>query len=766
MFGKTHLLQRPHAASRKSACGRVLVSACVLLYALCLPAYAAPHPAWPKEFVVNGAKTNGVSTVRYTFVLPKRHPYCLVELPSRQPDGSFPEGFAVHFGSKWLNTHIAHVGDEKTVVLIDATQALGGDTLEIYPVGSSDAPPSDSNALRAPQPISCEFRRSRFDSDVLPQDVLFSTQAGILRRTGPERFMSRNFEAVNAQIRNSRHERRGSPFTDGIADIVTWVFIDTPGTYIFAIRGRGASSLAIGPEERIIASAYTPYPVNHRQPQEDEPKWSLGTELDLQPGVYRLHAQNYHYYDPAVSIGWLRPGSGDVEEIPPDVLLSGQATIPFLRTEFRDAPLVVGFRTRLTNPYAFAGQTNVFTTCTATTRTALWAPAPETPDPDPPPPFEWAIDGTSYPCTNASLVAILPNGSHEVVVTAHMAGFTAASTNIVHIHGLPENEYRIDADLTGIAPFLRDDDILRPDLWITGDFPAPISVDATLSVRLRDGTSQDYAAPISLVKNWARLEGAPLPVSEVDAISWSLRHGGVELSSDTLVLQRPPFGTSPVSIIGSTLRLPDGHAVSYVLPRTPSASASVSQSIDSSDPAAEDSPVFLIDDFLLAPAADTNATEALRLAFGDSVIHVPAGTLRHDDGEALSPAAILCGLDTIPEHSTVVLCLGMEAIFQRRPAEDYEREILAAATLLRDARHADVVIATPPPFEGFPVPIRPYASAALRAAAICGLPAADLYSAFQTRPRDGAALVDGVRITPAGFRRASETILRLLDGRP
>lgn len=750
--------QRPTASRRASTGWRILPVACVLLYALCSTAYAGPRPAWPKAFPDKAAEIADASTLRYTFILPKRHPYCLVEFPSRSPDGSFSESYAVRFGEKWLNFRMVYANDEKVCLLVDATQALGGDTIELYPLGHADAPPTGGSSIRAPQPISCEFRRGRFNSDELPADVLTSTQTGILRRTGPDRFMARNFEAVNAQIRNSRHERRGAPFTDGIADIFTWVYIDQPGTYIFALRGHGASSLAIGPEERIIASSYEPYPFDRRNATPDEPKWTLGTELELQPGIYRLHAQNYHYYDPSVAIGWLRPGAENVEEIPSDFLLSGQAEIPFLRAETRDAPLVVGFRVRLTDPYTFTGQTNVFTTCTATARANLWAQLPENADNTPS--FAWSIDGAPFPCTEATLVAILPNGAHDIAVTATMAGFSASSTNTIHIHGLPEHEYRVAADFSGIAPLLRDDDLLRPDLWITGDFDSPLAVDANLTVTLRDGTRRSYDQSTSLVQNWARLEGAPLPVADAASLSWSLRHGGATLASDTLVLCRTPFDTPPVSIVGPTLRLPDGRAVSYVIPRSPDEGA-VLRALP--DIEAADASFVLLDDFLLPSAPSTNATEALRLAFGDAARLLSSGRLRTDAGEGFSPAALLCGLAAIPEHSTVVLCLGLEDILQRRSPEDYERELVALALLLRDSRHAEVVIASPPPFDGLPVPVRPYAAAALRAAAICGVPAADLYSAFQTNPNADApasALVDGFRTTPAGLRRAAETIYR------
>ena len=773
MTGKPLPHEGLHATGRSLRGPRALLVACVLLYALCRPAYADPRPAWPTSYQVDGSEQSFESSFRYTFILPKRHPFCLVELPSRNANGTYPQHYAVRFGEKWLAFRMVHAGEEKTALLIDATQALGGDTIEIYPLGSGDSPMPDSPRpsvdsaspdfwiVRAPQPIGGEFCRGNFVTDPLPPDVLATPQAGLLRRNGGnERFMARNFEAACAQTRNLRHERRGMPFADGITDLVTWLYVDKPGTYVFAIRGYGASRLSMGAEETPVASSYMPYPAGRRHDPSIETKWSLGQELTLEPGVYRLHAENYYLYEPSLSIGWLRPGATDIEELPVADLLSGQDSLPPLRAEPRDADLVVGLRTRLTTPYAFAGHTNVFVTCTVTPRLNLWAPKPadeqaegQADKPKPRPVYSWTVDGTPAGETEGALATILANGPHEIAVSATHYGHTASATTTVHVQGLPEKEFLVAAQERG-------DDILRPDLWITGDFNPPVSVDATLRVHLCDGSVRTYTNAVALVQNWARLEGAPLPVADVASLSWDLRHGSIVLASDTCVLQRPPFPVAPSSLVGSILRTPDGNSVAYVLPRAPGQTGANGLAEGHGQVEGHTWPDILLGDCLFPSAATTNDLAALCDAFGPSIRHIRPATLRHDAGESLTDIAALCGLDAIPEGSSVVLCLGTEAILARLSPEEYEREVMAIALLLRDARHARVTVATPPPFGDAPVPVRPYATAALRAAALCGLPTADLYSAFQTRATGSEPLVQGFRVTPAGLRRAAETISR------
>lgn len=752
------------------------------MYALCLATYAdsrriVPNPAWPETFLVDQSERSFSSDIRYTFELPKRHPFCLVEVPSRLPDGAYPEHFAVHFNDKWLNARLVHANEEKTTLLIDATPALGGDTIEIYPLGHSDEPPaddprpsSDSGSpdfwiVRAPQPIAVEFRRGRLASEDIVPDILTSAQAGILRRSRPDRFMARDLAAASALVRNARHERRGSPFNDGVTDLHTWVYVDRPGTYLFAIRGRGASLLTLGPDEHPVAVSFHPFPASRRPDDSAQiPPWSLGAELHLEPGAYCLHLANYYLYDPNLSIGWLRPGAEDIAEISPADLLTGQETLPPIRIEPRDAGVVASVRTQLSAPYTFVGHSNLFATCTATPNIVSWA---EPRGDDAPPSYDWTLDGNPV-SDERILYAVLSDGAHELVFHTTQSGYDATVTNIVHVHGLPQHEYRVAASLNDIPSLLRETDILRPDLWITGDFSAPLAVNATLDVHLRDGTVRSYASRVSPIRNWARLEGEALPVSEAESVSWTVRHGSILLASGTLMLQRPPFSTAPASLDGDTLRAPDGTTLAYVLPSAektqPPPVKTAGLGSAKAEPAdVSDAPLLLLTDILLSPAADTNELALLASAFGPDIRAMRPSALRGDACESLARLAPLAGLDAIPEGSTVILAIGLDAILDRTPVEDYERRLLAIALLLRDTRHARVIVTTPPPFEDTPVPVRPYATAALRAAALAGLPAADLYSAFQTlRSEVPYPLLSDLRLTREGLQRAAETLFHAL----
>ena len=750
------------------ACARRALPAFALALALAFPPHTTAAPGWPSSLSVNGVETANDAPVRYTFPLPKRHPFCLIEIPARLPDGSFPAQFAARFSDKTLPVRIVHADETKVDLLIDASQALGGDRIDIYPVGHADVPPSSTTTpdIRSPQPIGGEFRRSRGTTIPLPHDVLFTPQAGLIRRQSPGRFMARDFEGINANVNNLRHERRGPPFSDGIVDIHTWLLVDQPGTYVFALCGHGASALWIGNGESLAATAFTD-PGDPRQDDHPLPGWTLGREMQLEPGVYRLHAANFNLYAPSFSIGWLRPGATEIEELPKDRLLCGLDNLPFPRAEPSDAKAAVGFSVQVGAPYAFAGHTNVFAICNPSSRTLRIAPPINDPDTGTPLPdtLRWSVDGIPVDTPSSPIRIPLSAGRHEFVLNATLGGHPAVATNVVYVRGLPQREHLAAAALNGIPSLLHENDILRPDLWITGDFPSRTPVRAELTVHRRDGTTAFYTNAIELVQNWARLEGDPLPVSETDFLSWRLLHGVIVLDSGELRLQRPPFSILPVLADGDTLRSSDGTVLSYVLPgpvvppadggsplpRPPNGSRYLEQLI-------------LLDDLFLPPAPAQRDLDDFAAAFGPSVRAIRLPSLRRDGGEAVSDLAPLCGLDAIPEGATVLLTLGSEAMADRIPTQTYQDRLLVLALLLRDARHATVAIATPPTLPGSTVPVRPYAAAALRAAALSGVPAIDLYSAFLTDPAD-TPLADGLRIAaPEGLRRAADTIRRAFPG--
>ena len=161
-------------------------------------------------------------------------------------------------------------------------------------------------------------------------------------------------------------------------------------------------------------------------------------------------------------------------------------------------------------------------------------------------------------------------------------------------------------------------------------------------------------------------------------------------------------------------------------------------------------------DFLLPESGN----DVLRSVFGDGFVPLRYAALRRDEGEGLSTVAPLCGLDTVPEGATVIVAVALEDWLGRRTPEQFERSLAVLSGLLRNARGARVIVCTPPPFHGDAAALRPYAAAALRAAATSGVEAADLFSGFLNAP-DSAALVDGIRLTDAGVKRAADIIERI-----
>ena len=765
--------------------------ACVLLYALCLALYAddpapTPRPAWPNEVTIGDATFPADHPERHTFVLPKRHAFCLVEVPSALPDGGYPERFAVRTGSSWLRSRLVRSDSETTLLLIDATAAIGGDIVEIYPVGRADTPPppppppsSDATSpdywgLRSPQPLACEFRRTRFPTETRDEEVLFGTHAAIIRRGNPERAMSAGIDQAcerAAAAGQGRRRRQG----DLLMDLRTMLLVEESGTYLFAVKCPGAAAVHFGRDDEPVARSFHPFPTSF---QPDEPRtlpaeWTLGREIELEQGVWPLHiaALIPAGSDPALAVGWLRPGAKDIEPLPSSLFLSGQSDLPAVRTERRDATLLVSFRTRLSAPYRFASTNATFSLLTAAPRCDLWVPA----DDEPAPTQQWFVDGVPLDTATAwraTLATPLSPGSHEIVLHCTFRDHTAAATQTVSVAGAPGQEYRIAAAPNGVLPILREDDILRPDLWITGD---SVGVDAELVVRLRNGESRTVRSSVTPELQWARLQAPELPVSEAAGLSWSVRHAGVVLDQGVLDLVRPPFRDLPTDITGMTLHAANGHLVSFVAPRereeapipdAPSPLSSLTSRL--SPPTSRLSPstsplpppLVLLDD-LLTTASVSNSAFQLSAALGGDVLHLRFPALRRDDGEGLSTIAPLCGLDAVPQGADVVVAIALEDWLGRRTPEEYERSLAVVARLLRDARGARVIVCTPPPFHGDTAALRPYAAAALRAAASCGVGAADLFSGFLNAPAH-TPLVEGIRLTDAGVRRAGEIVRRQL----
>ena len=783
----------PFRHARPAHRGRKL--ACVLLYALCLALYAddpapapTPRPAWPNEVVIGDETVPATHPVRHTFVLPKRHAFCLVEVPAALPDGGFAERFAVRTGSTWLRNRLMRTQDGKALLLIDATTAIGGDIVEIYPVGRADNPPSpppppsadaapDYSGLRSPQPLACEFRRTRFPTETRDEDVLFGTHAAIIRRGNAERAMAAGIDQAceRAAAGNQGRRRRQG---DLLMDLRTMLLVEEAGTYLFAIKSPGAGAIFLSRDDDPVARSFRPFPSSFQpeSPVTLPEEWTLGREIELEQGVWPLHiaALLPAGATPALAVGWLRPGAKDIEPLPPALFISGQSDLPAVRTERCDASLLVSFRTRLSAPYRFASTNLVFSLLTAAPRCDLWVPAETNALPE----QEWFIDGAPLDTATAwraTLATPLSPGPHEIVLRCTYHDDSASATQNVFVAGAPGQEYRIAAAPNGVLPILREDDILRPDLWITGD---SVGVDAELVVRLRNGESRTVSASVTPELQWARLQAPELPVSEAAGLSWSVSHGGVVLDQGDLDLVRPPFRELPASIAGMTLHAANGHLLSFVAPRErednspvppPSPLSSLSSLSSHIPPLTSHlsplpsnlSPSLVLLDDLLTSAPASNTTELVRAALGGDVLHLRFPTLRRDDGEGLSTIAPLCGLDAVPEGADVVVAIALEDWLGRRTPEEYERSLAVLARLLRDARGARVIVCTPPPFHGDPAALRPYAAAALRAAASCGVESADLFSGFLNTPAY-TPLVDGIRLTDAGVRRAGEIVRRLL----
>ena len=770
--------------------------ACALLLAAPAPSAAdapQPRPAWAATARVGDAEVPVEHPVRYTFVLPKRHPFCLVEVPAALDDGGYAARFGVRAGEHWLRHRIVRSAPDGATLLIDGSPSTGDDTVvEIYLLGRADEPPApdadDDKAVRAPKPLSCEFRQTRFPTETSDEDVLFGVEVAMLRRANGDRALVSDIEQVAKRAAEPPPQGKGKKRRNGqgdlLADIRTMLLVEEPGTYLFALKSPGAAAILLGRDEDVVARSFQRFPALIRgdKPAEMPAGWTLGREIELTPGVLPLHIASLTPFraNGGVEVGWLRPGATDIEPIPSKSFLSAQADLPVVRTERRDGALHVAFRTRLSPPYRFASTNVAFQLLTAAPRADLWVPAPE----DTPPRQDWLIDGQPVDSAHdwrATLLAPLPAGPHEIVLRATFGAESVVSTQTVVVAGTPGQEYRIAASPNGVAPVLREDDILRPDLWITGD---AVGVQVELRVLQRDGSVRPVSGSVTPELQWARLEAPPLPVREAAGLAWTVRHGGVVLDEGSLDLVRPPFRELPASVAGTTLRAADGRIVSFVLPAvgdvvaTPAGAdlraarkpgiARLSDLLPPAvgnalaNPAGADlraprtAAIVWLTDLLLPEGADG----ALRAAFGDGFVPLRHAALRRDEGEGLSTVAPLCGLDTVPEGATVVVAVALEDWLGRRTPEQFERSLGVLAGLLHDARGARVIVCTPPPFHGDAAALRPYAAAALRAAATSGVEAADLFSGFLNAP-DSAALVDGIRLTDAGVKRAADIIERI-----
>ena len=748
--------------------------ACAALFAAPVVLIAdepTPLPPWAATARVGEAEIPVEHSVRYTFVLPKRHPFCLVEIPAALGDGGYAAQFAVRTGKNWLRHRVVQSTPDGAMILIDGSPATGDNpVIEIYPLGRADEPPATGGdtAMRAPQPLSCEFRQTRFPTETSDEDVLFGVEVAMLRRANADRALVPDIARANKRGSEpppqgqGRGRRRRNNQGDLLADLRTMLLVEEPGTYLFALKSPGAAALLLDRDEQVVARTFRPFPalIRGEKPAEMPTGWTLGREIELEPGVHPLHIASLTPFGApgSVELGWLRPGATDIEPIPPSLFLSAQAELPVVRCEHRGRALQAAFRTRLSPPYRFASANATFQLLTAAPRADLWGPAPEAD----PPRQDWFIDGEPVDSAHdwrATLLAPLPAGPHEIVLRATLGEESVVATQTVVVAGTPGQEYRIAAKPNGIAPILREDDILRPDLWATGD---DVGVQVELRVLLRDGTVRAVAGSVTPERQWARLEAPPLPVREAAGLAWTVRHGGVVLDAGALDLVRPPFRELPSSVAGTTLRAADDRIVSYVLPavgdeavlpvgivdghRTPSTAT---------DPNASAAPVLWLTDFLLPEGGD----DALRAAFGDGFVPLRYAALRRDEGEGLSTIAPLCGLDAVPEGATAVVAVALEDWLGRRTPEQFERSLAVLAGLLHDARGARVIVCTPPPFHGDVAALRPYAAAALRAAATSGVEAADLFSGFLNAP-DAASLVDGIRLTDAGVRRTAEIVAR------
>ncbi len=545
----------------------------------------------------------------------------------------------------------------------------------------------------------------------------------------------------------SRYRSRRSYFTRSgfLVEMRSWVYRPTGGKVRFALKGYEAACLRVDGE--IVAERYkTGTAVT---------SWSIGRELDLDAGVHDLEIYTAGRHISG-QIG-ISVAGADPVAIAGDDLVCGARMLKG-RLEHSGEVVHAAMKIDPGNPYRFGDDGVTFLPLHLSDRSVNWLGDPMS--------RAWHLDGVVCGGDAEMDTVVQVERARELTLAVEsFLGFNAITSDRVMPPLKAAKMYDVSGCLSGVPAVCYDYDQAWPCVDVRAKVPEGMIFNLSADVKMLDGRTVRNSADVAIEVSWGRLALPLVTAGDVDSIDWRIAHAGVGIVSGSVDFVRAPLAELPTGVRGDMLQAA-GDAREMVVVLEPYVELSkLSQSYKGVFPVA-------LLDASLGTAAHFDMDESHRF---DSEL---SGLLQCDDGDVTFVDASWIynedqshpSLGRISELSrrfanypgVAVISLGGEAILNNQPPDLFERELAALCGLLSGPGNVDLLLVTPPPYEGYEEAVRDLAEAVQRVADARGYIVADVYTACRTLG-DGAGVVDGLRITDRGATLAARVIARSLS---
>lgn len=543
----------------------------------------------------------------------------------------------------------------------------------------------------------------------------------------------------------------------------SYIIFPQDGIYRFAFRCNDAGILLV--DNEVVAERFG---------ECLDTGWFEGDPFFFRAGIHKLEFINLSGQVNSIRVGWTLPDTGKIAELPGRALLSSQEA-ELLREERKDKTLHPGIKHQVQKAYTFKDTDTVFLqvrfTDVSVNRLGIgfqsrWL---FTVNPMPSIPVASAFSkagGSSLrdmtPWRNStgddasSLHFFRGAGVHSAKLELRdNLGFTASGESLIDVRNLRTEEYNIDCVTLGLPAFCYEDDKVAPAVSIIGYTPSSVELSFEWVVAKNADNSKKETTSFDLSNGRYDLQLFDGPASNLQHLTWTLRHKNADLFSGKIIFERYPFKTLPYKAVEDRMLDRRENQIVLVAERVPGKRDLLGE---------KSQRLLVLDDVLdIPPVIDCE-----RLSFWETL----SGILRAHDytvstlnlRETLSVDDTFSPLNRViafckaagGSEQDVLVSMGFQDMFTGATADDFERFLAVVVDVLQ-SRGKNVILATPPP--GYSsLPIREFAQAIMKVADARKAQVADIYTAFMASEMKHRFLAEnGMEMTAAGVNFAAQT---------
>lgn len=662
---------------------------------------------------------------------------------------SIPDGFQSAIGytasGERLPVQVFEGREGHGGALIDVTDAGGVQSVALY-LGAG----TNDRRIKVNRPVSVELRKVT-GKDPAKDWTAFRYQLGRASRLFGRCELPAFGTAIHpAQVdfcSRHRHSRshRSRNLNACLAEMTSWIYSPVRETVTFGVDGRDAVFLLV--DGALVASQ-----AGRRNPG----RWSRGKTVTLSPGLHKVQVFTMAIHAGDLKVGMSMQGDAMAPIGSTDLVVGG--TKADGRMEWRGRQIHPDFTVNAGRAFRFGDTGEALVALSMKDATANVSDAELS--------HEWFVDGKRVGKGPVFRHVLKARRRHRVKLRIRAGEETFDSVGKwVTVRPEAPTSYDVAGALKGIPAVCYERDVVRPRFELRGDAPETMSLDVVVSVKKTDGSTEQTKEALRLEQQWADAVLSPVVADAVASFRWSVAYGGVDIACGRISFLRPPLQPVDLQAVGDMFfNGEEGRCVFVLSPYSPLSPPS--HRYRAGFPV-----VFL--DAALGTSVHFRGDSAQRfdarlpaLLQGDKeAFYYRDASWQPDLVYAQQSLARVAALsqDYAGFKGTLVLAFGGEAILNEQPVADFERELAALCAILNAFPGIDLILATPPSYEGAEAKARHLAEAVQRVADVQGLEVADIFTAVRALGDDADEVLEGMHVTEIGQQLAAQVFARALS---